>query len=527
MLHPALALAAFACAAPLALQDAPPPAPSLPWPIAKTRAAFGELGERGYLRAFMALTEPEGGAPEESMLRSTWLDVLGTHAAYVGEERRALEAGDQAFPREQADFASDVARADFLDGVEPEPAVAALVAAAEECRFVLLNEEHRSSRQRAFAHRVLEPLRAAGFTHLALETLNEEPAALAGRGYPTMTSGTYTRDPLLGDLVRRALALGFVVIGYEAPVAERLPRPDDASPLDAINRREAGQARRLFDQTLGQDPDARVLVFAGRDHIAEAEAGGWTPMGMLLARMAETDPLSVSLLAMTEHADRVYERKEYRAVDAAGWLDAGPVVLRNADGALWSEAPEALDVHVFFPRAGEAHGRPDWAGLDGLRVPVAVGDLVERARTAAARDADGSKDAVGEGREGANAGDQGDTRETSERDQRDTWETGAGGQRDTWETGAGGQQDPQGSNEGGGARPGGDLPSAAVASESQPLLVQALLTGETAQPVPVDQAIAWPGEPVPHLLLRPGRYTLRAVDRTGRVLAEHAVEVTR
>jgi len=451
MLHSALA--ALACAAPFLLQDAPPPpAPSLPWPIAETRAAFDELGERGYLRALMALTEREGDGTEEPMLRSTWLDVLGTHAAYVGEERRASKAGDQAFPREQADFASDQALVEFLGSVEPEPAVAALVAAAEGRRFVMLNEEHRSSRQRAFAHRLLEPLRAAGFTHLALETLMEDSAALAARGYPTVTSGIYTRDPLLGDLVRRALELGFVVVGYEAPVAERMPRPDDTSPLDAINRREAGQARRLFDQTLAQDPDARVLVYAGRDHIAEAEADGWTPMGMLLARLAKSDPLSVSLLAMTEHSDLVYERKEYRAVEAAGWLEQGPVVLRNLDGTLWSEAPTALDVQVFLPRTRAAHGRPDWVSLDGSRTPVAVADLVERARTAAV--------------------------------------TGSESQ-----------------------------------SEAAPLLVQALFAGETESPVPADQSIAWPSEPAPHLLLRPGRYTVRVLDREGNVVAERAATV--
>ena len=106
---------------------------------------------------------------------------------------------------------------------------------------------------------------------------------------------------------------------------------------------------------------------SGRDHIAEAEADGWTPMGMLLARLAKSDPLSVSLLAMTEHSDLLYERKEYRAVESVGWFEQGPVVLRNADGTLWSEVPEVFDVQVFLPRTREVHGRPDWVPPDGLR----------------------------------------------------------------------------------------------------------------------------------------------------------------
>lgn len=414
-------------------------APSLPWPIAETRSTMQAHRESGYLKALLQLTERRAEAAGDSLVRSTYLDVLATTYAYVGAEQLAMQTGDAAFPRKPQPFGNEEERAAFLASVRAAPAISTIVEASAGRRFVMINEEHRSSRQRAFANELLEPLRKAGFTHLALETLTEDPAALAERGYPTMGSGIYTVDPLLGDLVRQALALGFAVLGYEASADERRPRPDDASPLAAINRREAGQARRLFEQTLGADPDARVLVYAGRDHIAEAEADGWTPMGLCLAKLADTDPLTINLMAMTEHSDREFEHRAYRAVEEAGWLDEGPILLKGLGGELWSDAPGVFDAYGLMPRTQRTAGRPDWAQLGGARLP-------ERFEPPA---------------------------------------------------------------------------------QTAPLLLQALVAGEQAHPVPADQVVWWPGQPVPRLLLRPGRYVLRAVDGDGAVVAEELRTIER
>ena len=76
--------------------------------------------------------------------------------------------------------------------------------------------------QRAFSNRLLAPLREIGFTHLAVETVAEDPTKLSARGYPTLDTGTYTRDPTFGDLIRRALDLGYIVVRYEAGPEHRV-----------------------------------------------------------------------------------------------------------------------------------------------------------------------------------------------------------------------------------------------------------------------------------------------------------------
>ena len=56
----------------------------------------------------------------------------------------------------------------------------------------------------------------------------------------------------------------------------------------------------------------------------------------------------------------------------------------------------------------------------------------------------------------------------------------------------------------------------------EPVLLQALVAGESVDAVPLDQTVWWPDTPKPALLLRPEEYVVRVIDRRGRVL--HRVE---
>ena len=56
----------------------------------------------------------------------------------------------------------------------------------------------------------------------------------------------------------------------------------------------------------------------------------------------------------------------------------------------------------------------------------------------------------------------------------------------------------------------------AVPEFEEPMLLQAHLADESDTAVPVDQVLLWPSKPTPSLLLRPGAYTLRIIDRAGK-----------
>lgn len=348
-----------------ATQDAPP----RPWPITVPEEAFESLGNAGYLAAVLNLLDREKETLAEETYREMYLEFLATNFAYTGEHAQANERSDQAFGSRFAQIGLSKGRV-LPPNLRAAPALEAIVEAAKDRRLVMVNEEHRSSVQRAFSNRLLAPLRELGFSYLAVETLSENTSILNEQGYPRLGTGTYTKDPAFGDLIRHALELNFTVIAYEAGPEEMRPRPDDTSPLDRMNRREQAQARNIFKQTFQVDPEAKVLVVGGRDHIAEGTGDQWTPMGGILKTLSGLDPLTINQSVMVEHSDRKFESWAYTAAEKAGWLGQEPVLLMSEQGILWSRSPESLDAYLFHPRTQYVQGRPHWMSMGGLRKPI-------------------------------------------------------------------------------------------------------------------------------------------------------------
>ena len=334
---------------------------------------FQEAQPNGPLAVITALEEIESeleGTPQHDLLA----DLLATRLTYVHDYEKALRLDCNAYSGNRRRVDRDPSLANWT----PRSAVDWIVEAAEDRAVVMLNEEHRRSQQRAFAHELLEPLVDAGFTHLALETLRTDPSvveALDERGYPLESDGTYTRDPVLGDLVRRALELGLEVVAYEAP-----PAPADLQdPLLRTNRREGQQAERLaalFDEA----PDARLIVWCGRHHLSEQRPADptreWTPMGGIFAERTELDPLSVDLMVMVEADAPERERPAYREAAAAGHTDEATVFV-DSDGRPYSVI-EGIDAMAFLPRTRIESGRPHWMQMAGVRTEVTL-DLGELA----------------------------------------------------------------------------------------------------------------------------------------------------
>lgn len=142
--------------------------------------------------------------------------------------------------------------------------------------FVLFNESHVQPKGRYWLRSLLPALYQQGFRYLALEALGDD-AELQRRGYPTLNSGFYMREPELANLVRDALALGFTVIPYDTTSADR----------------EHDQAQNLLRRSRGQDPQAKVVVLAGFGHIDES-AGLRKSMAVWLKELSGVDPLTVN-----------------------------------------------------------------------------------------------------------------------------------------------------------------------------------------------------------------------------------------
>ncbi len=256
-----------------------------------------------------------------------------------------------------------------LSQARPEPAIEAIVRAAEGKRVVMINEAHHSPRHRAFSHQLMLALRKAGFTHFAAETFCNGCQTLLAGGAPTRQTGYYTMEPVFGDLARQAAAAGYKLVGYEMRFDQMPPTGTNPATAEAINHRERAQAENLKAQ-LDADPAMRVLVHVGFGHLNETSPERATHLfGGRLKELGE-DPLTVDQIEGTPQADAAYDSALYRAYVTRFGAPAAPVVLVNDPAHRFSI--NLVDLSVIHPTQHEVAGRPDWLAMDGYRRPYAV-----------------------------------------------------------------------------------------------------------------------------------------------------------
>lgn len=155
-------------------------------------------------------------------------------------------------------------------------------------QIVMLNESHFRAAHRALLLRVIERLHPMGFDAIAVEALHgdapdapDAPDALRKAGIDVST-GFYTHDPVFAAALRRAQALGWTFVHYEAT-----GDGDRAS-------RETGQARNLA-AWIARNPERRLLVYAGGSHISRIAEDGW--MAARFINATGIEPLTIQQAA--------------------------------------------------------------------------------------------------------------------------------------------------------------------------------------------------------------------------------------
>lgn len=295
----------------------------------------------------------------------------GQLESFVGNHALALADFDGGVPEEPS--APDLSR------VEPHEAVGYILAEAKARQFVMVNERHHASPDRLLTLALLEPLAKMGFRYLALETLaHEDP--INERGYPIGKSGYYTNDVVFAEMHRAATELGYEIVAYEETPDQKKQEAEADRATRQVNR-DTWQARNIVSRILDEDPDARVLVHCGYAHLQEAKHERWTPMAYVLRQLTGTDPLTVDQTRLSERSAPAFEHPVRLEAARRGWLDDGPIVLLDADGAPSQVGRASIDVNVLSPATKYANGRPLWMAMGGRREPILV-DVPECAASA-------------------------------------------------------------------------------------------------------------------------------------------------
>ncbi len=243
-------------------------------------------------------------------------------------------------------------------------AVDAITALARQRRIVMVNEAHHAAQTRLLTLQLLPRLRKLGFNYFAAEALDENDHDLQARGYPVHNSGTYVREPIYADMIRKAIRLGYHVIAYDTTRKNSDP-----------SQREQDQADHLRRRVFEVDPDARLFIHAGYAHVDKSADYFYTDtLAMRLKRDTGYDPLSVDQTLLRELAPG-REYAGYRTLVRRFDPHGPTVILMRNSGRPWSLEPDVYDVSVLLPPTRWIDGRPDWLTLDGQRQPVAIENL--------------------------------------------------------------------------------------------------------------------------------------------------------
>jgi len=132
-------------------------------------------------------------------------------------------------------------------------AVEKILSLCSKSNLAMFNENHFDIRHRLLLKVLLKDLYSIGYRYLALEALSEGKEKINKRGYPVQSSGFYTLEPEMADLIRQAIDIGFTVFGYDSHEGNR----------------EVSQAKNIYENSFYSDSLAKVVVLGGHDHIHE------------------------------------------------------------------------------------------------------------------------------------------------------------------------------------------------------------------------------------------------------------------
>ena len=234
-----------------------------------------------------------------------------------------------------------------------------ILSKAKAHRVVMINEAHNKPQHRAFTASLLEDLYQQGFRYLAMEMLYNYKRTAVTR--LNALTGHYTAEPVAGELVRKALELGYTLVPYEDTVSNH-----------TVKQREYAQAENLYNFLKMKDTTAKMLVHAGYGHIEKgSDNDAWIPMAAYFTLISGINPFTIDQTHMTENSVTAYEAAVYDS-----WIKKHPI--NTASVALIDNQPLDLfdthlyDIHIIHPPTTYRNGRPAWMAMNGWKKETPV-----------------------------------------------------------------------------------------------------------------------------------------------------------
>lgn len=240
---------------------------------------------------------------------------------------------------------------------------------AHNFRIIMINEAHHNPSHRAFTFSLLDDLYKQGYRYFAMETFNNRPVHVLDRVSGVLT-GTYTCEPIGGELVRHALKLGYKLISYEDTVYKA---------GRTSTQRDSAQANHLY-QVFQKDSTAKILIHAGYGHISRKSTDEYIPLGAALYSLSNIPYLSIDQIAYSEGSYYVNERTRYNYYLKKYPVERPAIALRKNDEVNLFDT-SLYDLNVIHPKTKYEDERPDWAALNGYRKKYVIGRSLISSKT--------------------------------------------------------------------------------------------------------------------------------------------------
>ena len=281
--------------------------------------------------------------------KSFYYQVLMTFYAFF-DYKKSLEYESLAYNKREGTKHNFTSQTEFRDAKKY------LLEKFGDEKIIMLNEAHNCSQNRAFVRDLLKDFYKKGFKYLAVEALSHSDTLLNKRKYPIQSSGIYINDPVFGQLIREALTIGMKVVPYEDTVFYK-----SDSYIDGANKREQVQAENIF-KLLEDDPTAKILVYAGHDHIYKTAVNGITRMGERLSKITGFDVPAIDCVLMREGFTQKQESPNFiEALKRFSGAKRPFVVIDSGNVFVDKKLRKLVDVNVFFPRTTQQFDYPNWA----------------------------------------------------------------------------------------------------------------------------------------------------------------------
>lgn len=289
-----------------------------------------------------------------------YYDEMSQYFAFAGDYETALQYLVKSYDTlDEATIHRIYRQAAALKDIQHVDARSFIHFAARSRKVIMINEAFAKPLHRAFTCSLLADLYREGYHYLALEMLNNFSNHTLDR--VTMHTGYYAAEPVAGEMIRTALALGYKLISYE----------DTLASVHTASQRDSIQAANIY-AVLKEDTAAKILVHASFTHISKKPGpNGFIPMALAFKRMSGIDPLTIDQTDMTEESNFAYGRIIYQAYTAKYTLTQPSIAMVN-NAPINVTDKDLYDISVIHPPTTYKDGRPEWLSIWGMRQPFMI-----------------------------------------------------------------------------------------------------------------------------------------------------------